>query len=87
MEFGKLDAGLASALSEPAPAAGEFLVSVRADRPLTPDEAAEFGRLGGMGGEKGETVLSARLSRDKLAALSEKPWVRRLTLARRLHPV
>jgi hypothetical protein len=75
-------------VSEPAPTgADQYLVSVRATRPLTADEASEFGRLGGMGGDRGETVLSARLSRDGVAALSQKPWVHRLTLARRLHPV
>src|SRR5262245_60286963 len=87
MQYTKIAAGLASALSDPS--AGddeEYLVSVRTARPLTPTEQSEFRQLGGVGVDSKLPVLSAKLPRGKISELSEKPWVRLLTLSRRLTP-
>jgi hypothetical protein len=88
MEFTKLDAGLASAVGA-APAAEDevFLVSVRLSRPLTAIEQNEFRDLGGIGCDSRQSVMSARLSRAGIEALSNKPWVRSLSLSRRLKPL
>jgi hypothetical protein len=87
MQYGKIDAGLASALSDPPTREDEMLlISVRTARPLTPAEQAEFCQLGGIGADAEVPVLSARLPRAKIGELSEKPWVRRLSLSRRLKP-
>ena len=85
MQFAKIDAGLASELSKPAPGHDdEIHVSVRVSRPLTHVEQNEFHQLGGIGVDSGLPVLSAKLTLDAVDQLSEKPWVRLLTLSRQL---
>ena len=85
MQFAKIDAGLANTLSESASNHNEeVLVSVRVLRPLTQIEQKEFRQLGGMGVDSGLPVLSAKLTLDAVDQLSEKPWVRLLTLSRQL---
>lgn len=87
MQFTRIDAGLASALSdESAGENEEFLVSVRTNRPLTSVEQQEFLQLGGIGADHRLPVLSAKLTRERIDELSGKPWVRLLTLSRRLTP-
>jgi hypothetical protein len=84
MRHDKLDAGLAAALADPL--AEEFLVSVRTARRLTRAEQDEFQQLGGVASDAPLPVLSARVSRAGLDALSEQAWVFRVSLARRLRP-
>ena len=87
MQFTKIDAGLANTLSEPAPGHDEEIhVSVRILRPLTHVEQREFHQLGGVGVDSGLPVLSAKLTRDAIDQLTEKPWVRLLSLSRKLEP-
>jgi hypothetical protein len=87
MEFAKLDAGLACALSDAsASPEQEYVVSVRTARSLTANERQEFQQLGGVGVDSRLPVLSAKVTRANLELLSEKPWVQRLTLSRRLSP-
>ena len=88
MQYGKLDAGLAGVLSDPPSNDDEaYVVSVRAARSLTLDEQREFRDLGGQGYDAPMPVFSAHLSREGIDKLSEKPWVRLLTLSRRSRPL
>lgn len=86
MQYAKIDAGLASALEDVTAGDEPILVTVRTARPPTPREQAEFRRLGGVVAEPGLPVLTAKLTREGIAQLSEKPWVRLLTFSRRLEP-
>jgi hypothetical protein len=64
-----------------------IVVSVRT---LTPPDAAqqqELERLGVQGVSGDGQVFSARLSVRALEELSEKPWVRLVSLARLLRPL
>lgn len=84
MEYSKLDAGLSGALSDGASEQEQFLVSVRTARPPDAAESKEFSQLGGMGAESGLPVLTAKLTREGIEKLSSRPWVRLISLSRRL---
>ena len=87
MQFTKIDAGLANTLSDPTPSRDEEIhVSVRVSRPLTHSEQSEFHQLGGIGVDSGLPVLTAKLTLEAIDKLSEKPWVRSLTLSRPSKP-
>jgi hypothetical protein len=89
MNYAKLDAALSSALSETGLAADEprLLVSVRTVAPPDPAQQQELERLGVQGVSANERIFSARLSVHALSELSEKPWVRLVSLARLLKPL
>ena len=84
MNYAKLDAALSSALSETRLSEDEprLLVSVRTLAPPDPAQQQELERLGVQGISGEERVFSARLSVHDLSELSEKPWVRLVSLAR-----
>lgn len=87
MQYSKLDAGLASALSgADAMQDDEFVVSVRVIHELSPGEQEEFKELGGIGVDSSLPVLSAKVTRAGLDELTQKPWVQRVSLSRRLNP-
>lgn len=85
IDYGKLDPGLSGVLSEaPRDPAEMLTVSVRTVRPLSAQQQAEFESLGGKGVESGLGIYSAVVDRSALVALSNKPWVKLMSLARRL---
>jgi hypothetical protein len=85
INYGKLDPALSGVLSEMTQEPAEMLtVSVRTVRPLTAQQQAEFELLGGKGVESKLGIYSAIVDRSRLVALSNKPWVKLLSLARRL---
>lgn len=89
MDFSKLDADLAVELDQtPAdPNEPAFLVFVQTDRPLGPEEAAVFSRVGVAGDFLGRDLFTATLSLRAVDELSNQPWVRYLKLSRRLRPL
>jgi len=87
VEYRKLDAALTAALEEvqdrERPA---FTVFVHTERAPEGPEAALMDRLGIGEGTSGRRVFTATLSARGIAELSGQPWVRYLTLSRRLNP-
>lgn len=80
MNWGKLDAGLASALGHVDPAQRSLSVFVHIE--VAGADAGVCDRLGL--GPAGEGIRTATLSPDQVAELSELPWVRRLALSGRV---
>ena len=90
MNYLKLDAALSSAVSEPRAAGGgepRFEVSVRTLAPPDDDQQRELQLLGVQGVSGRERIFTARLDLRALDDLSEKPWVRLVSLARVLKPL
>jgi hypothetical protein len=81
----KLDAKLAAVLSDESergqPA---FEVFVHLDAKCGAEEIAKLAALGVRGVTRGRSVLTARLSRDAIAELSDQPWVSQLRLSQKL---
>ena len=86
MDYSKVDAALAAALSEPTGSPG-LAISVRTLGPLDPSQKAELRKLGAQGVEASRNIFSATVSPKAVAKLTDKPWVRRLSLARQLRAV
>jgi hypothetical protein len=87
MDYGKLDAALASALLSSAGRTTEPLtVSVRTTAPPDGEQRKLLSQLGVFGVESPISVFSAHLTPDAVDQLSRQPWVRLLSLSRRLTP-
>ena len=89
MDFSKLDADLLAELDQASadPSEPVFLVFVQTDRPLGPEEAAFFSRMGVAGDFVGQDLFTATLSLRAVDELSNQAWVRYLKLSRRLRPL
>jgi len=90
MNYQKLDAALSSAVSGQRPGGGDearFEISVRTIAPPNDDQQRELQLLGVQGVSGDERIFTARLDLRALADLSEKPWVRLMSLARVLKPL
>jgi hypothetical protein len=85
MNYQKLDASLSAVISEE-PTSGEpnLNVSVRTLAPPDADQQKELESLGVYGVSSRGRVFSAQLSADAISQLSEKPWIRLLSLAQEL---
>jgi hypothetical protein len=87
MNYRRLDAALSSVVSEEALAdEPRFEVSVRTVQPPDDVQQEELQRLGVRGVSARDRIFSARLGLQALDELSEKPWVRLVSLARVLDP-
>lgn len=88
MNYNKLDAFLSQALSEE-PLSGDtrFTVSVRTVQPPTIEQQEEMKRLGIQGVSSKGQIFSAQLSPQAVALLSERPWIRLLSIAQPLKPL
>lgn len=87
MNYSKLDASLSAAISQCAGSDDSiFQVSVRTLVPPGPEQQRELESLGVHGVSSRSRVFSAELSPSAVAELSEKPWVRLLSLAQVLRP-
>ena len=85
MNYEKLDAGLSAVMSEDSTSDERMLrVSVRTQEPPTEEQQQELQRLGVYGVSGRGRIFSAQLSPQGVSELSEKPWIRRLTLAQKL---
>jgi hypothetical protein len=86
MDYRKIDADLALALEEVDPASDETVFSVFVQTTGEGD-ADLLSDLGVRSAEPGPGIYTADLSSRAVAELSEKPWVRSLTLSRTLRPL
>jgi hypothetical protein len=88
MNYKKLDAAL-SAVVEVQPLSEEANLSVfiRTVEPPDAEQRSELESLGVYGASPRGRVFSAQLSPHAVSTLSEKPWVRLLTLAQDLKPL
>lgn len=88
MNYQKIDASLSAAVSEqPLSDEPNLSVSVRTLTPPDAEQQREMESLGVYGVSPTGRVFSAQLSPQAVAQLSEKPWVRLLSLAQELRPV
>jgi len=88
MNYAKLDAALSAALSEqPVSDKPCLQVSVRTVAPPDADQQREMEQLGVRGVSPKGKIFSAELSPRAVSQLSEKPWVRLLSLARQMKPL
>jgi hypothetical protein len=86
MDYGKIDADLALALDDTDPDCDEPMFSVFVQTTQESDPGL-LGNLGVNDPEPGPGIYTATLSSKAVAELSEKPWVRSLTLSRTLRPL
>ena len=88
MNYQKLDASLSAAISEhPTPDESTLSVSVRTEAPPDAEQQRELQRFGVNGVSSRGRIFSAQLSPDAVSELSEKPWIRSLSLAQQLRPL
>ena len=92
MNYQKLDAALSSVMSDRTRESRPdnertLVVSVRTIDPPDAAQRVELERLGVHGVSERSRVFSAHLSPHAVEVLSEKPWVRLLSLARQLDPL
>ena len=88
MNYQKLDPSLSAVVSELSHSEEpSLLVSVRTLTPPDPDQRRELERLGVYGVSARGRIFSAQLSLDAVSELSEKPWVRLLSLAQEMRPL
>ena len=88
MNYSKLDASLSAAISQYSPSdESTFQVSVRTLVPPSPEQQKELENLGVHGVSSRSRVFSAELSPSAVSELSEKPWIRLLSLAQVLRPL
>lgn len=88
MNYQKLDPSLSAVVSElPTSEQTNLPVSVRTLAPPDPEQQRELESLGVYGVSPRGRIFSAKLSVDAVSKLSEKPWVRLLSLAQELRPL
>lgn len=88
MNYQKLDASLSAVISDrPLSDEPTLNVSVRTLAPPDPEQQRELERIGVNGVSTRGRVFSAQLSPSAVSKLSEKPWVRMLSLAQELRPL
>jgi hypothetical protein len=82
MDYKKLDAALARELEQP----GSLTVFIHAAAPLQPDQAAELASVG-VSSRPGDRILTASLSAEAVAKLSEFPWIEQISLSQKRRPL
>lgn len=88
MNYKKLDAALSAALSEqPHSDEPSLVVSVRTLTPPDKAQQQEMEQLGVRGVSSRGKIFSAQLSPQAVSELSDKPWVRLLSLSTQLKPL
>jgi hypothetical protein len=88
MNYQKLDASLSAAISEnPSSDQPTLRVSVRMLEPPDLEQQKELESFGVYGVSSRGRVFSAQLSANAVSQLSEKPWIRLLSLAQELRPL
>jgi hypothetical protein len=85
MNFQKIDASLSAALhgkhftDEP-----DFIVFIQTTKPLDDEQREELEKLGVMDIPVKSEIFSAQISARAVAEISEKPWVRFISLSEHL---
>lgn len=87
MDYQKLDAPLAKALTESQDAeASVWDIFIHTARALSLSEVALLQRLG-VTSDARNAILTARLSIRAIDELTDQPWIRVLTLSQKLRPL
>ncbi|MDD1683452.1 MAG: hypothetical protein LUO98_06425 [Methanoregula sp.] len=85
MDRKKIDSALAVALMSSAPAGKDrFSVFIEMADPVAGPEQLFLKELGILNARPGATIVTATLSKDSIAALSDQPWISRIRLARKM---
>ena len=88
MNYQKIDASLSAVLSEQtASDEPDLVVFVRTQTPPDVRQQQEMKQLGVQGVSPSKKVFTAQLSRQAVSELSEKPWVRLLSLSQQSKPL
>jgi hypothetical protein len=88
MNYQKLDASLSAIIDDQSLSDEPNLnVSVRTLAPPDPEQQRELESLGVYGVSSNSRIFSAQLSPQAVSKLSEKPWVRLLSLAQEMRPL
>jgi len=89
MDYGKLDAGLAAALSDTEDDMDNSALSIfiHAKHNVGPDEAEFLKQIGVDSDVDDRQILTATVSPKTLEILSAQPWVKYLRLSRTLRPL
>ncbi|MFE7601765.1 hypothetical protein [Streptomyces sp. NPDC057494] len=89
MDYAKLDASLSAAVeaSDDDPDVRNLLVTVRLEEAPTETQREALRGAGVDVGTPDRTVVSGTLSRRGVSELSQKPWVRSLTLSASRRPL
>lgn len=87
MNYDKLDASLSAVLSDASTSDELLNVSIRTQEPPNEDQQREMERLGVYGVSGKSRIFSAQLSPQAVSELSEKSWIRLLSLSQRMRPL
>jgi hypothetical protein len=87
MDYQKLDAPLASALTDQQEAEDQtWEVFIHTQHVPSASEEAHLRRLG-VAGDIQNTIVTARLSKQAIDELTNQPWIRVLKLSQKLRPL
>lgn len=85
MDKKKIDAALAVALMSSLPAGQDrFSVFIEMAAPVDGPEQHLLKELGIRNARLGATIVTATLSKDSIASLSDQPWISMIRLARKM---
>lgn len=88
MNYQKISASLSEALSgQPLTDEPDLIVFVRTLIPPDDEQIEELKRLGVKGASASENVFVARISPRAVSELSDKPWIRLISLSQKLKPL
>lgn len=88
MDYAKVDAALTMALSRISDhSAPRLQVSLRTTAPLNGSQCQDLRQHGLLGVEPGRIVVRGELSPSAISALTEKPFIRLISLAQTLQPL
>jgi hypothetical protein len=86
MDYGKIDAWLSAELgNESLTCERNLLVFVEITAPPDGEQKEELKRLGLADIASDRTIFSAQMSSQQVSELSDKPWVRLLSLSKKLN--
>lgn len=88
MNYQKIDAFLSDALGEePLTDDPDFIVFIRTVKPPDLEQIEELKRLGVKDASLERNIFSAQISSRAISQLSDKSWIRLLSLSQKLQPL
>jgi hypothetical protein len=85
MDYSKVESALAAEL-ERSPSNRSLSVFIQAKTPLLEEQVAELRSLG-VTSVQGDRIVTAFVSPDAVAKLSDLPWVEQISLAKKRRPL
>jgi hypothetical protein len=82
MDYKKLDAALAGELER----SGSLTVFIHTTAPLKAEQAAELASVG-VSSQPGDRILTASLSAEAVAKLSDLSWIEQISLSQKRRPL